>query len=175
MAFEWRRLALQNTFQEQVYNKHVIKQACTSVRDAPREILLQEKKSLRSSSGTDTTSVVFSTRFSNQFSNIKHIISQQLPILFSDPGYKGILSKGAKYVVKKALTVGNIVSPSLFTTKQEVRTWLHTAVLVSCFFKCNATRCSSCRYTEDLHFYHTQFEWHHVLKLNSQLIAKQDM
>lgn len=99
--FEEEADAIEYLFQERGYIRYVVNQARASASDTFRETLLQGKKSLTFPPGIDTTSVVFSTRYSNQFFNIKHILSQYLPILYGDSEYKVILSKGVKYIIKK--------------------------------------------------------------------------
>lgn len=91
--------------------------------------------------------LVFSTNYSSQFQNIKNIISKHLPALHSNDSYKAILERGVRYVARRAQTTGNMISPSMYTSKHTTRTWLNTTGL----FKCGTMRCSTCNSLGDPH------------------------
>lgn len=90
-----------------------------------------------------STTTIFSTPFSRQFRQISNIIHKHIPMLHADPGFSRILTKGYKCVSKKAANLGNLLSPSLVTYKNNIPpTWLKH---VGCF-KCMHTRCICCNY-----------------------------
>lgn len=71
--------------------------------------------------------VVFTTTFSLQYNQVVRIVKRYLPILSADERMKSILDTPVKFVAKKALTLGSMVSPSLFRSRITQRdTWLST-------------------------------------------------
>lgn len=65
-----------------------------------------------------------------------------LPILFNDPIYSEILSKGIKSVSRTAPTLGGSLLPSLFFNEQLGSNWLH----FKGNFKCVIKGCDYCRF-----------------------------
>lgn len=85
--------------------------------------------------------MVFSTPFSKQYYDVVQIIKRYLPLLNGDETFKNILP--VKFVAKHAQTLGNAVSPSLFTSgSKHGDNWIHT----SASFKCGYSWCKACKF-----------------------------
>lgn len=67
---------------------------------------------------------------------------KHLPVLYNDPIYSNILSKGIKIVSRRAPTLGRSLSPSLFSTNRTKSNWLN----FTGNFKCGIKTCNYCRY-----------------------------
>lgn len=69
-------------------------------------------------------------------------MTKYLPILFNNSVYHEILSGGIRSVPRRAPTLGNSLSPSLFPRTQSGSHWLH----FKGNFKCGTRGCNYCRY-----------------------------
>lgn len=80
---------------------------------------------------------------------------------------RDIVSTQVRFVAKKANTVGNVVSPSLFPrVKNENTTWLST----NGFYKCGHSKCKACGFaTVSKTFTSTSISNPHPLKTNGYL------
>uniref|UniRef100_A0A803JPB3 Reverse transcriptase domain-containing protein n=1 Tax=Xenopus tropicalis TaxID=8364 RepID=A0A803JPB3_XENTR len=85
---------------------------------------------------------VFVTTYTNQFYRIRKIFNNLLPVLYNDPLLATVLQGGCKFVARKALTLGNVLSPTLWQSKPTKTTWLSTQGT----YPCGARRCVTCTY-----------------------------
>lgn len=133
------------------YPDWMLGRACKIVDAIPREKLLlqkapQKKQCTKDNPDVKNKSIAFSTTFSNEYKQIVKIVKKHLPLLNSDPDLNKILTPGVRFVSKRAPTIGNLVSPSFFSscvTKSQSN-WLH---LKGCF-KCGHSRCITCHHID---------------------------
>lgn len=62
----------------------------------------------------NTKAIVFSTPFSPQYGKIINIVKKYLPMLHTDDTMSQVLEHPVKFVARRAGTIRNIFSPSLF-------------------------------------------------------------
>ena len=125
-------------FKDRGYPEHIITKALSAACSIPRTDLLQGSRKSAPTSFDNTP--VFSTPFSLEFQKIKNIVAKYLPILYNDPAYNTILSRGFKAVSRRAPTLGRSLSPSLFTSKTIHHNWLSFKGT----FKCGIKSCIYC-------------------------------
>ncbi|XP_031751078.1 uncharacterized protein LOC116408410 [Xenopus tropicalis] len=94
--------------------------------------------------GIDKIIPTFVTSFSSQFYKIKHIVNTLIPVLYNDPDLATLLHGGCRVVARKAPTLGNILSPTLWSSqpKKDKMTWLR----VKGTYTCGASKCITCAY-----------------------------
>lgn len=63
-----------------------------------------------------------------------------LPVLYGDSAFNEVLAKGIKTVSRRAPTLGNTLSPSLFLSHQSKPNWLH----FKGNYKCGQRSCAYC-------------------------------
>lgn len=144
MAFDKERDVVCKRLQERRYPPWTLKRAVNKIAQVSRQSLLQDRVQT-THSNVSSTSTVFSTPYSLQFKQIVGIIQKHLPILHADAGFSEVLQGGYKCVSRRALTLGNILSPSLVSSRTESRpTWLRHK---GCF-QCAHSRCICCRYVK---------------------------
>lgn len=87
--------------------------------------------------------LTFITTHSPHFNEIKNIINKYLPILMQDVDFSRILQEPVRFSTKRAPTIGDRVSPSLFPRpKQSQHTWLGTKG----FYRCGHRVCKACKH-----------------------------
>lgn len=80
--------------------------------------------------------IVFSTPFSPQYRDIIRIIQKYVPMLHADETMSDILTSPIKYISRRVCTVGNLVSPSVFSREEvEKKSWLSREKILA---KCHA-------------------------------------
>lgn len=85
----------------------------------------------------------FSTHFSPQYSEIIKIVKKYLPVLHVDETLSQVLETPVKFGARRACTIGNMVSPSLFPRNPDKRsTWLRT----KSFFRCVLVKYRACSF-----------------------------
>lgn len=82
---------------------------------------------------------VFSTPYSLEFNKIKNTIEKYLPVLYNDPTYVQVLSKGIKSVSCRTPTIGGTLSPNLSTSRSHCPHRLQFKGLFRC--ECNGCPC----------------------------------
>lgn len=91
----------------------------------------------------EKSGLCFSTPYSPQFNSITNIVRKYLPILYADETMREVLSSSVKFEARKASTLGNVVSTSMFSRAfNENTTWLSTVG----FFKCGHNKCKACKF-----------------------------
>lgn len=85
--------------------------------------------------------------YSSQLQGIQRITARHLPILYSDGSYRMVLGRSVRYVARRARTIENIISPSLYVSNPPPRTWLNANGM----YRCGVTRCSCCNHLDDSH------------------------
>lgn len=94
---------------------------------------------------TQTNSLTFSTTYSRQFNNIVNIVKKHLPILSVENSLREVLDEGIRFVSRRAPTIANKVSPSMYRSVSSDRpTWLSTVG----FFKCGHRNCTACGFAK---------------------------
>ncbi|XP_056424913.1 extracellular calcium-sensing receptor-like [Hyla sarda] len=74
---------------------------------------------------TPDSPVVFCTKYSLEYKRICNIIHKYMPIVLCDPAFQGVFPTGYKCISRRAPTIGQSISPSLFSTQQKSQpTWL---------------------------------------------------
>lgn len=139
--------AKKDTCQRLRYRKYPawsVNRACNIVENIDRQNLLKEKN--KSTGSADVIPpVTFTTTFSPVYKQVTGIIKKYLPILNNNSNLQEILKNGVRFVSKKAPTLGDKISPSLFLTPNtNPTTWLD----VKGFFKCGHTKCTACNYAK---------------------------
>ncbi|CAJ0963763.1 unnamed protein product [Ranitomeya imitator] len=109
------------------YPSWMLQRAESIVEDIDRETMLNKASSNRVSSEEH---IPFTTTYSPQFKEITDIIRKRIPMLSQDKKLNQILSKPVRYIAKKAPSLNNILSPSLFLSEdkrlKEKENWLST-------------------------------------------------
>lgn len=122
------------------YPSWVLNQAKNIVSKKNRKDLLS--RSITKTNTSENTFIVL--EYSDQYQSIRNIINKYIPILYEDEITEQILRKGYKIVSRKPISLGNILSPSLFISDPPQHTWLR----YQGFFKCGGQRCKTCQYTK---------------------------
>lgn len=137
--FELEIKVVNDRLEERGYQKNTLQKAQDIARGRKRRDLLYGKK--RCMDTPISKQVVFSTAYSLQFQKIRSIVTRNLNILKADPKLTSVVATGCKVVSKRAPTVGQKLSPSLFSSNSDTkRTWL----TLSGFFGCNTPKCITC-------------------------------
>lgn len=128
--------------QYRAYPKGMLSRACNIVDGISRNHLLSPRKSMdifeRKSSP-----ITFTTGFIVQYWQVVSIVKKHLPLLYSDENVRSILGDGVRFVSKRAPTLGNLVSPTYFSSHDKTgSTWLHA--LGS--YKCGHYICVTCNH-----------------------------
>uniref|UniRef100_A0A803K2L1 Reverse transcriptase domain-containing protein n=1 Tax=Xenopus tropicalis TaxID=8364 RepID=A0A803K2L1_XENTR len=84
----------------------------------------------------------FVTAFSNQFYKVKRILYDLIPVLYNDPDLAVVLQDGCNVVARRAPTLGNLLSPTLWKSQPRKTSWLN----VKGTYRCGARRCVTCTY-----------------------------
>lgn len=95
----------------------VLCEASRRVGTRERGELLREKYNKVSSDNNkvrDISPIVFSTPFSLEYGQICSLVKKYMPILLFDPALENVFRAGYKCVARKAPTLGQELSPSLF-------------------------------------------------------------
>lgn len=120
------------------YPDTVLQRAKRIVDNKTRDNLL----SVKCGKGTIDSRPILVLDYNNQHTAIKNIVAKYIPILSEDETVGEILRNGYRVITKKSKSLGNMISPSLFCSKNSQPTWL------SCkgFFRCGKMRCRSCTF-----------------------------
>lgn len=146
VEFELEKTLIKKRLSVRGYSPNLLAQAENRINRVTQKDLLQDNcnnNNKISNKCKTNSSLVFSTPYNSDFNKIKNIFFKHLPILKSDDKLSTILEEGVKMVAKKNRTLGNTLSPSLFSTRSQERTWLSEKG----FFKCSCARCGMCQYT----------------------------
>lgn len=113
--------------------------------NTPRSQLLTIKQNRSQLENMDRPTV-FSTTYIRQYNLIVDIIKKHMPILLADEKMGEVLCTPVQYVAKRASTIVNRVSPSVFPKmkQQSATSWL----TVMGFHKCGHKICKSCKYAQ---------------------------
>lgn len=104
----------------------------------PRSQLLEEKRNRNRKS---KPTITFSTTFSLQYDQVVKIIKKHLPLLSVEKNMWEVLDKGVRFVSRRAPTLGNIISPSMFNSPSPLQTeWLKSVG----FYSCGHKKCTAC-------------------------------
>lgn len=116
------------------YPEHVLSKAITKVSTKCREDLLKDKCTNKNKISPQKNPVTFSTTYSVEYPKICKIISKHIPNLLYDPSLSLALDAGYRCVARRAPTLGQNLSPSLFTTATPNATsnWLRYTGSVGC-------------------------------------------
>lgn len=76
-----------------------------------------------------------------EYKEITKIIKKNLPILSQNEILHDLVHNGCRYVACKAPSLSTKLSPSMFSTNSESKTWLNHKG----FYKCNSSRCNACK------------------------------
>lgn len=128
------------------YPRWSIDRAKSRVANIPRETLLKKKPKNKGVTNNKLTPITFSTTYSPFFKQVVSIKKHRLPILTSYDTTANLLDGGIRFVPRKAPTIDNIHSPSLFqeNTIQDSN-WL----CVKGFYKCGHKICTACNHTRN--------------------------
>lgn len=141
-AFDIEKQTVCKRLKERQYPPWMLGRATEKIAHVDRESLLGNNTHKPLSHISDGFSI-FSTPYSLQFKQISDIIHKYIPVLYTDPGFSEVIQKGYKCVSKKAITLGNILSPSMICSQADTKpTWLRH---VGCY-QCSHTRCICCQY-----------------------------
>lgn len=143
--FNREAMDMAHRFEDRGYPVKVINRAFHAAEKIPRVSLLIENKlkNVNKYSPCGENIPVFSTPFSAEFEKISSTVHKYLPILFNDPIYSEILSKGIKG--------GGPLSPSLFISEHLGSNWLHFRGN----FKCGMKGCDYCRHIKKGKYVHS--------------------
>ncbi|XP_056390615.1 uncharacterized protein LOC130284359 [Hyla sarda] len=141
--FSREAVAVGNRLRQRGYPNLTIMRAIKIAAEKNRNELIKTQNT-KSLSDETSKPIIFSTQYySTEFRSVQKIIDKHMPILHTDPGVREALESGYMCVSRRAPTLGQMLSPSLFTdgpTKKP--TWLkHTGS-----YKCCANRCVCCSY-----------------------------
>lgn len=85
--------------------------------------ILKDKCNIPSKKVNDTP-ITFSTTHSLQFRQIVRIIKKHLHLLAVEDNMQEVLNSGMRFIYRKASTVANLISPSLFTCNTSMPVFL---------------------------------------------------
>uniref|UniRef100_A0A803K2I9 Reverse transcriptase domain-containing protein n=1 Tax=Xenopus tropicalis TaxID=8364 RepID=A0A803K2I9_XENTR len=140
-AFLEQAVILRDRFLDRGYSMRSLSSAFIKALRMERSDLLTDRKGQHHGRvGRGYVSPTFVTSFSNQFYKIKRIVSNLIPVLYNDPDLALVLQGGYNIVAKKAPTLGNILSPTLWRSRPLRATWL----TVKGTYRCGARRCVTC-------------------------------
>lgn len=71
-----------------------------------------------------TPKPVLVLEYNKQFHDIKKIVDKYLPIIMEDDTFEHISSDGWQTVSRRPITLGNLISPSYFSSSTRTHTWL---------------------------------------------------
>lgn len=91
--------------------------------------------------------ITFVTTFSREYDSIKDIISKYFPVLYADSDLAPILSAGCRFPRSRSQTLGNILSPRLFSSSGHNKTWLY----VQGSYICGTNICHFCNIHSSKH------------------------
>lgn len=125
-----------------------ITRARNRVTRLSRQDLLKDKKS-PSKGKVKISPLLFSPLSAINTDQSLSIIKRHLPMLLVEDSLKHTLREGVRFVSRRAPTLANVVSPSMFTSAtQQSETWLTT----NGFFRCGHRSCTACNFTRDEDF-----------------------
>ncbi|XP_075450781.1 uncharacterized protein LOC142491850 [Ascaphus truei] len=135
---------LKRRFRDRGYVERDLESAFNYALETDREYLLKKRNPKKTlSNNINNQCPLFITTFSKQAEQIRHILQKHWGILKLDTDLDPYTTQKPRMVFKKAKTIGNYVSPSLFELKAK-----NTKPLPKGFFKCGL--CNLCRYAEPL-------------------------
>lgn len=117
-----------------------MQQKCALVRDRPSLLHPNVKRDISS-----THPLVYSTQYSVEYRDIYKIVHINMQILLLDPLLASTFKDGYGCVARRAPSLRNALSPSLFTSKSSnIHTWLTWLNLVKGSSCCGHQRCTCC-------------------------------
>ncbi|OCT72143.1 hypothetical protein XELAEV_18035109mg [Xenopus laevis] len=132
---------MRDRFQERGYNSKSIQRAYTRAETTDRVTLLTpQNKTHKKEFGQK---IYFITRYSRQYKKIVKTVKKFLPILYADRDFCRALDPGIGCVARRAYTLGDSLSPSLF---KETNNSKQDFLRHSGCFKCGHNRCVTCKY-----------------------------
>ncbi|OCT56484.1 hypothetical protein XELAEV_18000041mg [Xenopus laevis] len=118
---------MQRSFLERGYKHKNIQKAFQRAKGSDREDLL--KGSGNKTKGHEwSEKVALTTRYSKQFCEISKILKKCLPVLYGDEHFFKVLSPGITIIPKRAHTLKDMLSPSLFRMNCQKRDQQHMKV-----------------------------------------------
>lgn len=126
-AFEKESKRIINRLLCRKYPAWTLKRASNIADKKDREVLLKYNKKPSTPKKVDSP-LVFSTTYSMEYDRICTIVKKHLPLIHLDPDLSNTLSAGFRCVARRAPTLSQSLSPSLFLSKPtNTPTWLqHT-------------------------------------------------
>ncbi|OCT72372.1 hypothetical protein XELAEV_18035350mg [Xenopus laevis] len=129
-------------FKERGYNNKLIQRAYVRAENTDRDTLLfPQNKTHKKDYGQK---ISFITRYSRQYKKIVKRVKKFLPILYADGDFCAALDPGIGCVARRAYTLGDLLSPSLYR-ENENRKQDDFLRFNGCF-KCGQIRCITCKY-----------------------------
>lgn len=115
------------------------------VSNLPRNTLLETGRKKRNDQWSNQNKpIIFSTQYSEYYKSVTQVIKRHLPIFSSHDNLRHILQNGIEFVSRRAKTIGNIVSHSMYLKEDyHAQTWLHT----NGSFPCGHKLCTACKHT----------------------------
>ncbi|OCT57287.1 hypothetical protein XELAEV_18003724mg [Xenopus laevis] len=132
---------MRDRFKERGYNSRSIQRAYTRAETTDRDILLTpQNKTHKKEFGQR---ISFITQYSRQYKKIVKTVKKFLPILYADRDFCKALDPGIGCVARRAYTLGDSLSPSLFKEKNSSK---QDFLRHSGCFKFGHNRCVTCKY-----------------------------
>ncbi|XP_053576975.1 uncharacterized protein LOC128666408 [Bombina bombina] len=124
---------------ERCYPEGPINRALKEVNGIPRDMLLKPKPPKQK----DKSEITFVTTYTSQFNEICNIIKKNFRTLRGDDVLKNVVDRGCRFVSRRNITIGNMISPSMLKKTKRESSWL------SCkgHYRCGTGSCTACKYT----------------------------
>lgn len=152
LSYEKEARALYMRFLQRGYPRHMLDRACAISDSKNRSELLSKsgcRKKDKKKQFFNKQRPTFSTFFSREFHDIRTIVHQYLPILFEDSVCADLLKDGINFIPRRAPTLGDSLSPSLFDPATiKSTTWLH----FKGNYGCGVTGCLCCKHIIKMRF-----------------------
>lgn len=134
--FKRESLEIRGRLSARGYPKWLLDQAHNKVAISDRNALLDDRPRNKVSK-TRKKPIVFSTPYSEEYNHICKIINEYMPLLTNDVNIHTALQDGHRCVARRAPTLGQTLSPSLYVenTKKSTPTWLKYKGNFSCGHK----------------------------------------
>lgn len=138
-AFQSETKVIGQKFRDRGYPNWVINRAKDIVSKKKRTYLINHETDKSIDPDFKPTLVL---EYNRQYKQIKSIVDKHLPIVTEDTTLEKILNKGWRTVSRKPMTIGNILSPSFFSSPSRPQTWLKHAG----FYRCGTHPCRTCSF-----------------------------
>lgn len=117
MTFEVEKCTINKRLKKRGYSKTHLNVAEKRINQVTQKNLLFSATN-RGRNVSSTSTLVFYTQYSVDFNNINKIILKNLPILSSGDSLATILREDVRVVAKRNRTLGDLLSPSLFSSSK---------------------------------------------------------